>query len=105
MLRPLVLARDDDAGRQVRDADRGVGDVDVLAAGAARPEGVDAQILLVDLDVDVVGQFRPDVDRRERGVPARRLVERRDAHQPMHAGLGRQQPVGVLAGEREAWRS
>ena len=63
MLRPLVLARDDDAGRQVRDADGGVGDVDVLAAGAARSVGVDAEVLLVDLDVDVLGQLRPDVAR------------------------------------------
>ena len=55
MLRALVLARHDDAGRQVRDAHRRVGDVDVLAAGAARAVGVDAQVLLVDLDVDVVG--------------------------------------------------
>ena len=42
-------------GREVRDADRGIGDVDVLAAGAARPVGVDAQVLVVDLDVDVLG--------------------------------------------------
>src|SRR5918996_3609630 len=36
-LRALVLALDDDAGREVRDADGRVGLVDVLAAGAARP--------------------------------------------------------------------
>ena len=76
MLRPLVLARHDDAGRQVRDADRRIGDVDVLTAGAARPVGVDAQVLVVDLDVDVLGQLRPDEDRRERRVPPRRLIER-----------------------------
>ena len=34
VLRALVLARDHDAGRDVRDADGGVGDVDMLAAGA-----------------------------------------------------------------------
>ena len=31
----------------------------------------------------------------------RRLIERRDAHEPVHAGFGRQQAVGVLAGDRE----
>ena len=63
--------------------------------------GVDAEVLVVDLDVDVFGQLRPDVHRGERRVPARRLIERRDAHEPVHAGLRRQQAVGVLAGDRE----
>ena len=53
--RALVLALDDDAGREVRDPDGGVGLVHVLAAGAARAVGVDAEVALVDLDVDVVG--------------------------------------------------
>ena len=57
-LRALVLALDDDAGREVRDPDGGVGLVHVLAAGAARAVGVDAQVALVDLDVGVVGQER-----------------------------------------------
>ncbi len=39
--------------------------------------------------------------RRERRVAPRRLIERRDAHEPMDAGFGRQQAVGVLAGDRE----
>ena len=97
MLRSLVLARDDDAGREMREADGRIGDVDVLAAGAARSVGVDAQVLVLDLDLDVLGQLRPDEDRRERRVAARRLIEGRDAHQPVHAGLGEQQPVGVVA--------
>ena len=42
---------DDDAGREVGDAHGRVGHVDVLAAGARRAVGVDAQVLLVDLDV------------------------------------------------------
>ena len=101
MLRAFVLARDDDAGREMREAHRGVGDVDVLAAGAARPVGVDAQVVLVDLDIDVLGQLGPDVHGRERGVSPRRLIERRDAHQPVHARFGREQPVGVVAGHGE----
>ena len=43
------------SGRQVGDAHRGVGRVDALAAGAARAERVDAQILGLDLDVDFLG--------------------------------------------------
>ena len=41
---------------QVRDPDGGVGLVHVLAAGARRAVGVDAEVGLVDLDVDVVGE-------------------------------------------------
>ena len=51
VLRAVVLALDDEAGRQVRDAHRRVGLVDVLAAGARRAERVDAQVGRVDLDV------------------------------------------------------
>jgi hypothetical protein len=42
VLAALVLAFDHDAGRQMRDAHRRLGGVDVLAAGAARPHRVDA---------------------------------------------------------------
>src|SRR5262245_61233266 len=52
VLRPLVLALHDDAGGQVREADRRVGLVDVLAARSARAIGVDAQVVLVDVDLD-----------------------------------------------------
>ena len=68
-------------------------------AAPARPVGVDPQVLLVDLHLDVVGQLGPDVDRRERGVAAGCLVERRDADEPVDAGLGRHQAVGVVAGD------
>ena len=34
-------------------------------------------------------------------MAAGRLIERRDSHQPMHAGLGRHQAEGVLARQRE----
>src|SRR5690606_19572026 len=44
-LRPLVLAGDDDAGGEVRDAHRRVGRVDALAAGPARAVHVDAQVV------------------------------------------------------------
>ena len=54
----LVLAGDDDAGGQVGDAHRGVGGVDGLAAGAGRAVDVDAQVVGVDLDLDVLGLGR-----------------------------------------------
>ena len=80
----------------MRDPDRRVGHVDVLAAGTARAVGINPQVLLVDLNLDVLGQLGPDENRGERGVTARRLVERRDPHKPVDARLRQQQPVGVV---------
>ena len=73
--RSFVLTRDHNAGRQVRDANRRIGDVDVLAAGTARAIRVDAKVLFVDVHIHVLGQLGPDEDRRERGVPALVLIE------------------------------
>ena len=87
-LRALVLALDDDPGREVRDPDGRVGLVHVLAAGAARAVGVDPQVGLVDLDRGVVGQERADDHLRERRVAAMRRVERREADEPVDAALG-----------------
>ena len=87
-LRALVLALDDDSGRQVRDPDGAVGLVHVLAAGALRTVGVDLQVAFVDLDVGVVGQERRDDHGRERRLAAVGGVERREAHEPVLAALG-----------------
>jgi len=57
VLRTLVLAGHDDAGRQVSDAHGGIRDVHVLPSRAARSIGVDAQILLFDRHVDGVVQL------------------------------------------------
>ena len=103
-LRALVLTRDDDAGRQVRDPHGGVGRVDPLAAGTARAVDVDPKVRLVDLDLLGLGLVeRGDhVERRERRVAPLLRVERADPDEPVDAALGRQQPVGVVPvhGER-----
>src|SRR5438093_821235 len=52
VLRPVVLGRHHDVGRQVRDADCRVGLVDVLAARARGAIRVDAQVRRIDLDFD-----------------------------------------------------
>ena len=44
VLRAVLLHHHHDAGRQMRDADRRFGLVDVLAAGAAGPQGVDLEV-------------------------------------------------------------
>ena len=90
-LRTFVLARHDDAGRQVRDAHRRVGDVHVLAARARRAVGVDAEVAGIDLGLLGLFERRDAVERRERGLAAGVGVERRDADQPVHAALAGEQ--------------
>ncbi len=67
VLRALVLAGHDEPARLVRDPDSGIGPVDMLAAGAGRPVGVDFKVVRIDVDFDVVS-FRQDGDGDRRGV-------------------------------------
>ena len=87
VLRAVVLALDDEPGRQVRDAHRGVGLVDVLAARARRAEGVDAQVGRIDRDVgDRIG-LRHHRDRARRRVDAPLRLGLRHALHAMAARL------------------
>src|SRR5215472_9711688 len=81
VLRAVVLTLHDDAGRRVRDPHSGVGLVDVLAACAGGPEGVDAKVRRVDLHLDRLVDLRVDEHAGEGGVAARVAVERTLAHQ------------------------
>ena len=71
--------------------------VDVLPAGAARAQCIDTHVGFLDVDLDAVVDHGIYVDARERGVPARIGIERRDAHQAMHAVLGLEPAIGVAA--------
>ena len=87
MLRPVVLALDDDAGRQVRDAHGRIGLVDVLAARARRAKRVDAQVGGIDRDVgDRIG-LRQHGDRARRRVDAALRLGLRHALHAMAAGF------------------
>ena len=85
----------------MRDADGGVGGVDVLAALAAGAVGIDAQVFRLDVDDDGVVDLRRDEDAGEAGVAALGGVERRDAHEAMHAGFAAEQAEGEVAGDGE----
>ena len=91
-------------GRQVGEADRRRRLVDVLAAGARGPEHVDADVLVVELDVARVVDHGPHLDGGEARLAAGVAVERADAHQPVRAPLALHQPVGVAAADRELGR-
>src|SRR5262245_48961413 len=88
----------------MRDPNGGVGLVHVLTPGAARAVRVDAEVALVQLDVDVVGQQRRDDHLGEARVASVRLVEWAQADEPVHAALGLEDPVGVLALHAEGRR-
>ena len=49
MLRTLILTLNHNARWQVRNTDSGVGFVDVLTARAGGPEGINPQIVLIDV--------------------------------------------------------
>ena len=95
MLAALLLDGNGDAGGNVGDAHGRIGLVDVLAARARGAVGVDAQVLVDQLDLDVVVDLGIDPDRCKAGLAPCIAVERRDAHEAMHARFGLQPAVGV----------
>ena len=79
------------------DADRRVGFVDVLAAGATGFEGLDAQVFGSNRHLVQVLQHGNHVHAREGGVAAVAGVERRESDEPVYAPLGLEVAVGVAA--------
>ena len=85
MLGTLILALDDNFGRQVSDADGRTCFINMLAAGSAGPVRVYAQILFVDVDIDIVVKLRKDENRGKRGVPPTVDIKGGNADQPVDA--------------------
>ena len=98
VLRTFVLHRDDDAGRQMGDAHRAFGFVDMLAARAGGTKDVDFQIFFVDRDIDIF-HFRQDGDGRGGGMHAARSLRLRHALHAMHAGFELQPREDALAAD------
>src|SRR5262249_51409989 len=90
--------RDDESGWNVRDAHGGLDLVHVLPALAAGAEGVDLEFSRWNHNLFVaLLDFRDDVDARKTRMPALVGIERRDAHEPVHAAFGLGVAVGELA--------
>src|SRR5713101_278353 len=87
VLRAVILALYHDAGRQMRDAHGRIGLVDVLSARAGSAIGVDAQLRGIHSDLDALVDFGIDEHARERRMAPGVRVERRLAHQAMHAAF------------------
>ena len=98
MLRALVLALDDDSRGQVGESDRGVGLVDVLAAGARSAIGIHSQVAGVDLDFSRFLGFREDRHGAGRGVNPPLRLRFRDPLHAMSAGFEPQVGKDPLAG-------
>ena len=99
VLRPVVLALDHEAARQMRDAHGGIGLVHVLAARTGRAERIDAEVRGTDRDVgDGIG-FRQYGNRARGSVDASLRFRFRD---PLHAvspGLELELRVHALSGD------
>ena len=87
VLGALILHGYHDAGGNMGEAHRGTGLVDMLAAGAAGPEGVDAQVFFLDVDGDIVIGLGIDKDRGKGGVAPATGVKGGDADQAVDAAL------------------
>ena len=76
VLGTLILALNNDVGRQVGDTDRRGGLVDMLTAGSAGTVSIDTQIFIPDLDIDVFLNIRHDIAGYKRGLSLSSRIER-----------------------------
>src|SRR5205085_2218957 len=72
-----------------------------LPARPAAAVGVDPQVLLLDVDLDVLVDLGPGEERGEGSVAPGRRVEGADAHQPVHPHLGGEVAVRVLPPDQQ----
>jgi hypothetical protein len=94
----LVLAGNDEAGRLVGDPDGGVIPVDVLPARTRGPEGIDLEVLRVELDVDLIG-FGQDGDRGRGSMDATGSFRLGNALDPVDAAFVFQPGPDALASD------
>lgn len=85
----------------VRKSDCGIGSVHVLPSRATRPIGVDAQVLLVNLNFHVIPHVGDHGKGRKACVPPALGIERRDSDQAVDSNLAAQVAIGVIAADCE----
>ena len=99
MLAAIILTGDDDARRDMGDADGAFRLVDVLTTGTRRPVGVYLQIRGVDVDLDGIVDDRVNPDTGKASLPTSIRVERADTDKAMNAALGLQPAIGIRSGD------
>ena len=100
MLAALVLTLDDRAGRDVRDADGGRRFIDMLAACAARPKGINAQVVRVEVEIHFLG-LGQNSNRGGRGVHAPLAFGLRYTLDAVHAALELEARIHLVARHAE----
>src|ERR1700722_604951 len=98
VLTSFVLALHDNSRRKMRDANRRLYFVHVLATVATCAKSIDAKIVRFHHDVDFIVDLGNHKNGSERSVAAGGLVKRRYAHQAMHTALSGEHAVRVLTG-------
>src|SRR3974390_1691899 len=99
VLAALHLTGDNDTRGNVRDADSGFDLVDVLSALAAGTEGVEFQVLGLDVHFDAVVNLRNHKNRSERSVAATGLIKGRNANEANKTGFAREQTASIFTAE------
>ena len=87
VLRAFILAIRHQPRRDVRNPHRRIRSIHVLAALAAGTVSIRANVFGLDHDFNAVIDFRRDENAGKRSMPPLRLIERRNAHQPVHANF------------------
>src|SRR4030095_7678390 len=100
-LAALCLTRDHDSARLMQNPNGSFHLVDVLPAFTAAAKRVDLKIGRINFYWSGISNFRNNIDTREGSVAPLVCVERRNAHQSVHAALGLQMSVRVLAGHEQ----
>ncbi len=99
MLTLLVLDSDDESGRNMSNANGGLGLIDFLTPRTSRPHGIDPEILVLDFDVDF-GGFGEDRHGGGTGVDAALRFGFGNALDAMAAALELQVHEGPFPGNR-----
>ena len=96
MLGPLILTGHDNARGQMCDANGRGSLVDMLSASSAGTVGIDPQIALIYLDIDILFDVRHDIAGCKGSLTLTRRIVRGDPHQAVDTFLSLQIAVGIL---------
>ena len=97
MLGTVVLTLRHNPSRDVGDTHRRFGTVNVLTARTRSAVNVNTQVRRVDIDINIIVNFRVDKRRAERRMATTAGVERAFTHQAMYTGFSTQPTVSIFA--------
>jgi len=95
MLGSLVLAGNHDPGGDMGDTDGRIGNVDVLPSRAAGTEGIDSQIFLIDLQLQLFLRLGESENRSEGGMSPAAGVKGGDPDEPVDPGFRLEMAIGI----------